>query len=178
MNLYRQAIALFGLVLPLVVSGIILGICYMVKSKMDASYEAKKTAFAANEAGKIQISQIEKDIKKQRVYMERWDELLKAETTQIASQNLLTIRSGLPPKEIQQTSFEGLPNKGGLGTSIAQDSSQVKITFRGTYRTMQKMFLELETRMPQLQLEDLRMDVSTNQSSLLNFQVTYTAWKN
>ena len=43
---------------------------------------------------------------------------------------------------------------------------------------MQRAFLELETRMPRLQLQDLKIDPSASQSSLLNFQVTYTAWEN
>jgi hypothetical protein len=37
--------------------------------------------------------------------------------------------------------------------------------------------MELETRMPQLQLQEIKIDPSP-QSSLLNFQVTYTAWEN
>ena len=84
----------------------------------------------------------------------------------------------LPTKEIQKTASERLPVKGGFGTISAQPSSQVRMAFRGTFRTMQRAFLELETRMPQLQLQELRIDPSTSQSSLLNFQVTYTAWEN
>jgi hypothetical protein len=42
---------------------------------------------------------------------------------------------------------------------------------------MQKAFLELETWMPQLQLEDLKIDPSSSLTSLLNFQVSYTAWE-
>ena len=60
----------------------------------------------------------------------------------------------------------------------AQKSSQIRIAFRGTFRTMQRAFLELETRMPQLQLQDLKIDPSSSGSALLNFQVTYTAWEN
>jgi hypothetical protein len=32
--------------------------------------------------------------------------------------------------------------------------------------------------MPQLQLQELRIDPSNTQSTLLNYQVTYTAWEN
>jgi hypothetical protein len=87
-------------------------------------------------------------------------------------------RDHLPNKEIQQTAFEPTSTKSGFGAVSAQSSSQLRIAFRGTYRTMQRAFLELETRMPQLQLQELRIDPSSNQSSLLNFQVSYTAWEN
>jgi hypothetical protein len=53
----------------------------------------------------------------------------------------------------------------------------VKLAFRGTFRSVLKAFLELESRMPQLQLQDLKIDPSTSASSSLNFQVTYTAWE-
>ena len=39
-------------------------------------------------------------------------------------------------------------------------------------------FLELETRMPQLQLQDLKIDPISTHSAFVNFQVTYTAWEN
>ena len=92
--------------------------------------------------------------------------------------NLREIIERLPSKEIQQTAFERPGARGGFGSVAAQSSSQIRIAFRGTYRTLQRAFLELETRMPQLQLQDLRIDPSSNQSSLMNFQVTYTAWEN
>ena len=46
---------------------------------------------------------------------------------------------------------------------------------------MQRAFLELESRLPQLQLQELRIEPnpnSQNPSPLLNFQVNYTAWEN
>jgi hypothetical protein len=92
--------------------------------------------------------------------------------------NIREITEHLPAKEIQQTAFEPTNTKGGFGAVSAQPSSQLRIAFRGTYRTMQRAFLELETRMPQLQLQEMRIDPSSNQSSLLNFQVSYTAWEN
>ena len=46
----------------------------------------------------------------------------------------------------------------------------------GELHPMQRAFLELESRLPQLQLNELRID-RTPQASNLNFQVTYTAWE-
>ena len=91
------------------------------------------------------------------------------------------IAEALPAKEFQKTAFERTNTKGGFGTVSAQPSSQLRIVFRGTFRTMQRAFLELESRLPQLQLQELRIDPNPNQqnpSPLLNFQVNYTAWEN
>jgi hypothetical protein len=84
----------------------------------------------------------------------------------------------LPPKEFQLTASERINNKSGFGNVSAQKSSSVKFNLRGTYRTVQKALLELEARMPNLQLQDLRIEPNSGSgSSLLNFQVTYVAWE-
>ena len=64
----------------------------------------------------------------------------------------------------------------GFGSVSAQNSAPLELSFRANFRSMQRAFLELESRLPQLQLNELRIDL-TPQSSNLNFQVTYTAWE-
>lgn len=178
MNLYRQTIALFGLVLPIVVATIIVGACFFMKSKMVASFENKQQNYATYEAGRRAGNELEKDVTSRRPHLERWREQLSQETASTFTTTFRDIAERLPAKEIQQTAFEPSATKAGFGSVSAQKSSQLRIAFRGTYRTMQRAFLELETRMPQLQLQDLKIDPSSTQSSLLNFQVTYTAWEN
>jgi hypothetical protein len=52
------------------------------------------------------------------------------------------------------------------------------MAYRGTFRTLQRAFLALETRMPQLQLQEFKIEPNSTQASLLNLQVTYTSWEN
>ncbi len=54
----------------------------------------------------------------------------------------------------------------------------VKVAFRGTYRTLQRTLLELESLMPQLHVVELKMDPINNENSMINMQVTYTVWEN
>ena len=109
---------------------------------------------------------------------EGWQELVGQETFSLVTTNLRAIAEDLPPKEFQQTAFERLGQSNGFGTVTAQKSSGLKFNFRGTFRSVQKAFLELETQMPNLQLQELRIDPNSNGASLLNFQVIYTAWEN
>lgn len=178
MHLYRQPIIVFGIVLPAVATAVLIGICSMLKSNMVASSEIKQKSYKTSEAGRIAGLEIEALVSRQRQHLDRWNTQLKQETASTVTTNLREISEHLPSKEIQQTAFERPSANGGFGTISAQGSSQIRIAFRGTFRTMQRAFLELETRMPQLQLQDLKIDPSTTQSALLNFQVTYTAWEN
>ncbi|MES2474152.1 MAG: hypothetical protein V4640_00130 [Verrucomicrobiota bacterium] len=177
MHLYRQPIVVFGIVLPIVAAGIVVGIGYMAKSRMEASYTNKEGSYKAEQMSRMQAQQIEAQVTRQQEDVKRWEEQLAQESASSLTTNLREISEHLPKKEFQQTAFDPSNTKGGFGASTAQSSSQLRVAFRGSFRTMQRAFLELETRMPQLQLQDLKIDPSTSQSSLLNFQVTYTAWE-
>lgn len=178
MYLYRQPIALFGIILPVVATIAALGCCYMLKAKMTESFEHKHKNYRANESSRMAGLEIEAQVTRQHQHIERWNTQLAQETASAAQTTLREISAQLPSKEIQLTAFDPSSTRAGFGAISAQKSSQLRIAFRGTYRTMQRAFLALETRMPQLQLQELRIDPSSNQSSLLNFQVTYTAWEN
>lgn len=178
MTLYRQSIILFGIVAPVLVAAVVVGVCFMVKSRMTASFENKLQNHKTYEQDRLAGLAIETEVTRQREHLERWRHDLSEETASTVATHLRHITERLPDKEIQQTAFERPTGNGGFGSASAQKSSQIRISFRGTYRTLQRAFLELETAMPQLQLQELRMDPSSGQSNLLNFQVTYTAWEN
>jgi hypothetical protein len=178
MHLYRQTIALFGIVLPIVAAAAVVGICFLLKSKMVSTFNNKQEKYKSYEMGRLAGLEIEAQVTRQLSHTDRWKTQLSQETASAVTTNIREIIEHLPNKEIQQTAFEPTSTKSGFGAVSAQSSSQLRIAFRGTYRTMQRAFLELETRMPQLQLQELRIDPSSNQSSLLNFQVSYTAWEN
>jgi hypothetical protein len=177
MHLYRQNIILFGIVLPVLAAAVFVGICFIAKSKMTASFNHKQANFRTYEQSRLAALEIEAQVVRQRDHLERWKEQLSGETASTVATNLKEIIDKLPGKEIQQTSFERPNSGGGLGSVTAQGSSQIRIAFRGTFRTLQRAFLELETRMPHLQLQEMRIDPTTNQSSLLNVQVTFNAWE-
>ena len=178
MHFYRQSISLFGIVLPVVAMVVLTGACYLLKSKMMESYAHKQSNYKNYEMGRLAGIELEAQVTRQRSHIDRWTTQLAQETASAVTTHMREITESLPSKEIQQTAFEPTYSKAGFGVTSAQNSSQVRIAFRGTFRTMQKALLELETRMPRLQLQELKIDPSSNQSSLLNFQVSYTAWEN
>ena len=180
MNFYRQSIALFGIALPALVSAILIGIGFFAKSQIVSSYKNKQALFKTYQADFNKTQEVEVALVRQRAHVERWNTMLAEESSSAVNNHLRTIAGILPAKEFQKTAFERTAGNAGFAAGSAQQSSQLKIIFRGTYRTMQRAFLELETRMPQLQLQELRIDPNSNQqnpSPLLNIQVTYTAWE-
>ncbi len=177
--MYKQSIILFGIVIPLLIAAGLVGACAFVKGRISASFAEKARHYKGYEQNRAGALGIETKLASEREHSERWQELVKQETSSLVTSNLRAIAENLPPKEFQQTAFERLTQTSGFGTVSGQKSSGLKMNFRGTYRTVQQAFLELETRMPNLQLQELKIDPSsTSDVSLLNFQVTYTAWEN
>ncbi len=177
--MYKQSIIIFGIVIPFLIAAVVIGACAFVRGKITGSFDNKVMYYSGYEKSRMGSLEIEARLSRQRADFERWNELTKQETFSLVTTNLRAIGEQLPPKEFQQTAFERLGQSGGFGSVSAQKSSGLKFNFRGTYRTVQKAFLELETRMPNLQLQELKIDPNTaGESTLLNFQVTYTAWEN
>ncbi|WP_193211059.1 hypothetical protein [Luteolibacter marinus] len=174
---YRQSIIIFGIVVPVLVCTGVVGAGIAIKSRASASFSEKQALYKSAESNRIQALGIEAQVIKKRTHVERWDAQIGKETANSITSNLKEIGDMLPPKEFQQTAFERPNGSTGFAAASAQDSSQVKLAFRGTFRSVQRAFLELETRMPQLQLQDLKIDPSTSSTSSLNFQVSYTAWE-
>jgi hypothetical protein len=176
--MYKQSIIFFGIVIPVFVAVAVIGACAFARGKITRSFDEKSHHYSGHESNRLGALAIETQISRQRADYERWNALLRQETFSLVTTNLRAIGETLPPKEFQQTAFERLGQSGGIGSVSAQKSSNLKFSFRGTYRTVQKAFLELETLMPNLQLQELRIDPNTStESSLLNFQVIYTAWE-
>lgn len=180
MHLYRKTIILFGVALPIVCAAAIVGIGSILKSKMTVSFDHKQRTYKAYEQSRLAGLDIEAKVNSEREHLERWNEQLAMETASAVANNLREISDSesFPSKEIQQTAFERPTGSTGFGAASAQNSSQIRIAFRGTFRTMQRAFLELETRMPQLQMQDFKIDPVSSHASLMNFQVSYTAWEN
>ncbi|BCX49121.1 hypothetical protein HAHE_30290 [Haloferula helveola] len=176
MNLYRQSIALFGFVLPIVLAVAVIGAAFAVKGKVAASFDKKVSHFKGFKQNKVNALAMEAEISKKREDVGRWESMIDKETASSISINLREIEEKLPSKEFQKTAQQYPTARGGFATVSAQNSAQVRLAFRATYRSMQRALLELETRMPQLQLQELRIDPSSNSNSL-NFEVNYTAWE-
>ena len=63
----------------------------------------------------------------------------------------------------------------GLGKGISQPASQVEMKFTGTYRAMQLALMEVESKLPQLQLDSLVMAPDSG-AKKINFTTKFTVW--
>ncbi len=174
---YKQSIILFGFVLPAAVCAAVVGGAFAMKNKATASFETKRSHYKSYEMNIAAAQNLEKEISRKRTHTDRWEAMLAKETASELSAQLRQIAEIVPSKEFQLTAQERSNAKAGFGSASAQNSTQFRMSFRGTFRSLQRAFLELETRMPQLQLDDIKIDPGTNSPNSLNVSVSYTAWE-
>lgn len=175
-SIYREAILIFGFILPGVITAAIIGGLLYAKSDLEGQMTSKRKLFAAFEKNRKEILQIESRLVRQRPLANRWSALLEEEASSALTEKISDLRSKLPPNEFQQTSFNRSAGLGTFSTSAAYPSTQLQLSFRANYRSMQRAFLEFESRLPQLQLQTLKIE-RTSSEETLTFQATYTAWE-
>ncbi len=176
--MYKNTIIIFGIVIPLVIAASVVGICWVLKGKISTIYETRVQQYKTVQMSKLSANAIESQVISQRDLFKQWSEVTEQDSFTLLNANMKILAGKLPSKEFQQPIPERMINKIGFGTVSAQNSKALKFNLKGDYRTAQKAMLELETRMPNLQLQDFRIDPNTNtDSNLLNIQVTYTAWE-
>lgn len=176
MNEYRPPIIVFGMIIPLLFIGSIVAAAAFGRARVKESFAEKSSAYRTNSVTAQAAQEVEKAVTAKLPHLERWQASLSEETASIVNSNLREVYATLPGKEIQQTAFEPGPAST-FGNASKQKSSQVRIALRGTFRTLQRAFLDLESRLPQLQLEELRMEPVSPTSSQINCQVNFTIWE-
>ena len=177
MKFYQQSVIFFGFVIPAILTAGVIALCFIGSKKITAALDEKTDNFADTEQTRRAVAAIEPEVAIERENLERWQNRITRETTSTVTSHMRAIAENLPDREFQQTSFERPTGSSGFGSAAAQNASQVRLGFRGTYRSVQRAFVELETRMPQLQLQELRLSPNPTQPSMLNVQVSYTAWE-
>jgi hypothetical protein len=175
---YRQSILFFGLVLPFVLAAVLIGGAFYARQNVRDSFVNKEKQFKSFELNRQGAQALEAELEPKRNHMIRWKALMAEETKSQVNNHVRKLQESLTGKEFQQTSTDSLPTTGGFGSVSAQRSSQIRLGFRGTFRALQRAFLDLETRMPQLQMQEIKIDANPTQVSMDNVDVTYTAWEN
>jgi len=110
-----------------------------------------------------------------REVVEVWNDLLVENIDQTLITRIPHLRNQFPEDELTGDFPRPTTGAGGLGTTTRQPFSRSTINFRGAWHPMQQFLIELETSLPQLQLESLTITPDRN-PEFLNYSLQYTAW--
>ena len=172
---YKQSVTVFGIVIPLVLM-LVVGLAALYMSSSTATeYKKKKVVYDQAQTEMKATVALQTQLQEKGKYIEEWDKMLKTETRGSFLEHWKTAEAKFSGKELTKTSHNWLNYSEGLGKGINQPASQVNMSFSATYRAMQLALMEMETKLPQMQLDSMTITPSSNGESL-DFKTKFTVW--
>ena len=173
---YKKSILGLGVAAPLVLVLVLVTLVSHYRGKFEKTYEQRKITYASYRKNEEQRVALERQVREQEPHMKRWSRLMKEPSSSTANELIGEAQKRYAGKEFVLTSFRRTTTAGGIGAVSGQPSVQLALAFRGTFGALQNTFLELETKMPQLQLDSMKL-APQNNGNVLEAQLLYTAWE-
>ena len=175
-SLYKIGVILFGVLLPLLVIGLIMGVVSSRKQKMAQEYEVRKKRLFANKMQEKAVKQLETTVSQYDDRKGSWEVLLENSDIGSVTGLLKKISSEYKGSEtFKQDGFNYVNQKNGIGTLSLQPSVSFNVSMSGTFQAIQQSLLSLESEMPNLSLNKMKLSPSSS-SSLLEAELSYSAW--
>lgn len=175
MSIYRKAIAVHGLcVLGLAVLFLIGGAWYGLHRVRS---QRKEIQTCAEEARRLtaELDAARSKLKGRREQMAEWEQSLRGEVAQQVNRVLQEIIEPYREDELRQVALSRPANRSTIAGGTENSYSRFEVVFEGGYEPMQEVLARLETRMPNLVLEELLVEPTRN-SAVLSFRIVFTCW--
>lgn len=175
MSIYRKAIAIHGLcVLCFAILFLIGGAWYGLHRVRSVQKEIQKSSEQALQL-RSEMEAAHAKLKGRKERMEAWDQCLHGEVAQQITRALQEIMEPYREEELKQIALGRPAKRSALAGSTENSYSRLEVVFEGGYGPMQEVLAQLETRMPNLVLEELMVEPNRNTTSL-SFRAIFTCW--
>jgi len=176
--MYKQAIIIFGIVVPGGILLLALVIIWTMLENFETQRDSRIAAFEMSKVSAVKEKALEGKLTSRRGRMAYWNDHLGRDVIQSFNENLEAALSRFDSNQLRMAAASRPTGEGGVGKEVGADASRFKLTFEGGYGPMQEMLAELELRMPQLLLEQMKISPGSGRGRERNltFEVSYTAW--
>jgi len=176
--MYRQAIVIFGMVIPGGVLLAALAIGWTLMGKFEKTRDDKVVALEQSRLTMVTERSLEKRLALHEGRMAYWNEHLEGDTVQSFNEKLDAILLGMGER-VMMLEGKRLDGNGLFAKAVETPSERFSMIFEGGFGPMQEFLSELEVKMPQLSLESIEIDVGSpiGREKNLRFKVTYLAWQ-
>ncbi len=175
---YKLGILAFGVIGPLLVLAVILGILASQKAKITKEFETRKAIHLANQRSQMQAKGIQAQLVEYEERQKHWDALLKQSDVGSVTGILKEISSEYAGTEtFKQNDFKFVNRETGIGAVSQQPSVSFNVSLSGTFQALQQSLLSLESQLPNLSLNAIKLEPRKG-GQLLEAELTYSAWIN
>jgi len=173
---YRKAILIHGVLIPVLLAAVVAIIILVVSSRLTSGQQERSLAFDTYESIRQQLQVSQNNMIEKRPQMRAWSEAVAGEFRTRLNVELPRVLSRFSGGRLEQTSDTPARGGSGLNPTGGQPATRITLQFQGGYEAMQLALLELENRLPQMQLESLTVQPDGDREKHI-FQSTYTAWE-
>jgi len=172
---YKKSVAVFGLAIPMFVLLALIVAVFVAKSHVSSTYQRRVQSHQQAKNLVRRIIQSEKEVESQKALLQTWNTMITSETRRSFLQHWKDAGKFYKPKEFQMDLPSWSNESSGLGKGGSQSAVQVTMNFDGSYRAMQTALMKVETRLPQMQLDEMEMRPNKD-GRTMNFKTTHTIW--
>jgi len=172
---YKQSIAVFGLGLPMLLTVVIAAVLLYMTSSVSSEYALKNKKYKDSQVAMRHTMELSGKVMQNKEALTEWDQMMLTETRGTFLEHWKSAEKKFSGKELTKSTHNWVNYSEGLGRVISQPASQVNMSFMATYRAMQTALMEMETTLPNMQLDSLTM-TPDGRGKGINFKTTFTVW--
>jgi hypothetical protein len=172
---YKKSVAVFGMGIPLLLMVVIGGVALYMSSSVGADYEKKKKTYDTAQKTLRETMELQGKVKRNAEQLKAWDQLMATETRGSFLEHWKTAEKKFSGKELTKSSHNWTNYSQGIGLGASQSASQVNMSFTATFRAMQLALMEMESQLPNMQLDSIKMTADSS-GKAINFNTTFTVW--
>ena len=174
---FKIGIILFGAVLPLLVIGLVWLAISSQKKKIEVEHATRKASYLAQQRQEEVAKGLQVKLSRYDDRKKSWDVLLRNSDIGTVTGLLKEISAEYSGTEtFKRNDFNFVNKENGIGAASQQPSVSFTVSLSGTYKAIQQSLLSLESRMPNLSLNSMKIAPEPG-SSLLEAELSYSAWK-
>lgn len=174
---YKKAIAVFGIIIPLLIISTVVIIAGAKAKSINSEYMAKKAQYQKDQVALSATKKLQQQVSENEEQLNLWKSIMERETRGSLIEHWKTAQSKFNSEDLNKLSHNWINISTGIGANAVMPASQVKMSFSGTFRALQLSLLEFETKLPQLQLDSMTIKPLAG-SNHLNVDTTFTLWTN
>lgn len=180
---HRQAVLIFGIVIPLFCILAISVATFIGSSKLKKSFNEKVASLERYKAAQQQVVELEAMLttNNKREKISYWNSRVEQDTVQALTENLEKILAKYDAEVLSRTEMGQATGLSAIGNRTSHPFSRMQLSFEGGYKPMQLLLAELENEMPHLLLESISIRPQPAKSAgtkgNLQFGIVYLCWE-
>ena len=173
---YKKSVAVFGLAMPLLFLAFLIAAVLVAKGRVSDMYQVRERTHQQGVTMKRQLALLENKVRSKKERLQAWQTMLSQQSRSSFTQDWKDAGRSFKRNEFQSDLPAWKSKSSGLGGKLQQPASQVTMTFDASFRAMQTVLMEMETKLPQMQMDSMSMNPNPD-GRTMNFKTTFTVWK-